>query len=98
VGVDSLIPHNRTFDNADYYFESEGVFAELKVLQYDSEEDKRLRAPLVKVYKDFATAGKVPPLSPKQRFAHSELLPTEAQWKLLQPLKRKTSNSGKKSG
>ncbi len=95
--VDSLVPQNRTFENADYYFESEGVFAELKVLQYDAQEDKRLKARLVKVYTDFANAGKVPPLSPKQRFARSELLPVDTQLELLRPLKRRLQSPVKKA-
>jgi hypothetical protein len=95
--VDSLVPANRTFENADYYFESEGVFAELKVLQYDAHEDERLKARLAKVYKDFAKAGKVPPLLPKQRFARSELLPMDVQLDLLRPLKRRLQSPVKKA-
>jgi hypothetical protein len=95
--VDSLVPENRTFENADYYFESEGVFGELKTLRYDQEEDERVKARLVKVYKDFARAGKVPPISAKQRFAHSNLLPIETQLELLRPLKRRLQTPVKKA-
>jgi hypothetical protein len=95
--VDTLIPRHRTFDNADYYFESEGVFAELKVLESDPQEDKRLSAHLGKLYKEYADAGRVPPLSRTQRFARSELLPIEAQWRLLQPLKRRLQVPVKKA-
>src|SRR5258705_13611821 len=87
--VDSLIPQNRTFENADYYFESEGVFAELKVLQHDPGEDDRVRERLIPLYKEYAKAGRVPPVSSIKRFARSALLPLEAQWQLLQPLKRR---------
>ena len=96
--VDNLIPRHRTFDNSDYYFESEGVFVELKVLEPDPEEDQRLSARLVQLYKEHAGAGQVPPLSPKQRFARSELLPMEDQWRLLQPLKRRLQVPVKKAG
>jgi hypothetical protein len=95
--VDSLVPGNRSFENADYYFESEGVFGELKTLQYDRDEDERLKARLVKVYKEFAPAGQVPPVTPKQRFAHSNLLPIEAQLELLRPLKRRLQTPVKKA-
>lgn len=95
--VDALIPQNRLFDNADYYFESEGIFAELKVLQHDPDEDERLRLRLITVYQDFARGGKVSPISPTQRFARSELLPMEAQLKLLQPLKRRLQSPVKKA-
>jgi hypothetical protein len=39
----------------------------------------------------------VPYLSRKQRFARSELLPLEAQWKLIQPLKRRLQVPVKKA-
>ncbi len=87
--VDSLIPWNRNFENADYYFEREGVFAELKILQHDPDEDDRLRKRLVSLYQEHAKAGRVPPISSTQKFARSELLPLEARWQLLQPLKRR---------
>jgi hypothetical protein len=95
--VDALIPRKRTFDNADYYFESEGVFAELKVLESDPQEDRRLSERLIKLYKEHADAGRVPPISRTQRFARSELLPLEAQRRLLQPLKRRLQVPVKKA-
>ena len=61
--VDCLLPKNPEFENADYYFETHGVFGELKILEYDRDEDERIKTRLVKVYNEFARAGKVPPLS-----------------------------------
>ena len=87
--VDSLVPANRTFENATTRIE--GVFAELKVLQYDAHEDERLKTRLAKVYMDFAKTGKVHSLlSPNE-----EDLPAPAcylwtpNWRYVRPLKRK---------
>ena len=95
--VDSLIPANPSFENADYYFETDGVFGELKILQYDRDEDERFKARLIKVYTELARAGKVPPISRTHRFAESKLLPIEVQRKLLQPLKRRLQGPVKKA-
>jgi hypothetical protein len=95
--VDSLIPANPSFENADYYFETDGVFGELKILQFDRDEDERLKARLFKVYREFARAGKVPPISRTQRFIESRLLPVEAQRELLKPLKRRLQGPVRKA-
>ena len=60
--VDSIIPQNPTFENADYYFETDSVITKLKEISYDANRDEELRDKIGSLYGECMKKQLVPPL------------------------------------
>lgn len=94
--VTDLLPKQITFDNADYYFESEQVIAELKEIHYDANVDPELRKRISAVYNRHAESGAVP-LAYGRLPIRIDLLPDEPRREIFDLFKRKLQGPVKKA-
>lgn len=81
------------FANADYWFESENIIAELKCLTEDKTNDSRMRRALNRQFDDFVDSGRMPDPGPGLYRINSSACPREFQREIYKifarPIKRR---------
>ena len=97
--VDELVGKNPSFENADYYFESDRVIAELKIIEKDDVADEQFQAKIRKLMAKWVAEGRMAPPPPGKFTLSSKDLPEPLQLEFLNqfraPLKSRVTKANR---